>query len=332
MEPSQADWTLFNTWFGDTFSRQIMASELTLTLVKNQQVLNEPNTNGQTPLHIAALEGNVAAARVLLYLGANPHIKNNQKQYPLFSALVLPMIYPSELISNKITVFQLLLDQEKQEEPKEQEKNIAHQERSGNTVLHQMASHEFTELMSKFLVDHPQLASIPNNKCHYPIHTAILNNQLTSAQLLLQLPDVAALADNKGQKALHYASIYGDEKMIEICRAATTDVNIRDKQNKTPLMFLAKRGLLQEVKNLIEKGANVNLSERDSYTVLHYAVQSDNLDLVSWLIDDQKLDINTESRSQKNPLDLIDQEKNKDLYDFLLDKGARPAGSSSTYP
>ncbi|CAM4449326.1 MAG: hypothetical protein LEGION0403_FIIPPAGN_02764 [Legionella sp.] len=330
MEPYQADWTLFNTWFEKNFSRKIKTSKPNIG--ENRPLLNAPNANGQLPLHIAALEGNTAVAKVLLYLGADSQLENKQKQHPLFSTLVIPMQYSPEFISNKIKLFQLLL---------QQEKNIAHQDKSGNTILHQMVSHtfdteeennEFSKLMSHFLEVYPDLANIANNAHSYPIHTAILNAPVERIWLLLELKGSSELTDSKGQNALHYACLYGDREMIEACCAKTKDINKTDKEERTPLMFLAQRGLLQEIQHLIKCGAQTNLSDRNGHTVLHYAVQSASLDLVSWLVDEQKIEVNPDTSSGQTPLDLVDPENNKELYDFLLDKGAHPARSSPTYP
>lgn len=74
----------------------------------DKALLNTKNSNGLTPLHLAALEGNINTVHMLLSLGADPCILNKQKQYPLFSALILPILYEDELRQNKIKIFSLL--------------------------------------------------------------------------------------------------------------------------------------------------------------------------------------------------------------------------------
>lgn len=66
--------------------------------------------------------------------------------------------------------------------------------------------------------------------------------------------------------------------------------------------------------------------------MLHHAVQSADLDLVRWLVEEQKLEVNPDTSSEKTPLDLVDPENNRELYDFLFHKGAHLTRSSPTYP
>lgn len=65
--------------------------------------------NGLTPLHCAALEGNLHTTEILLKLGADPWIQNKNLQYPIFSALSLPILHDEQLKQNKVNIDRLLL-------------------------------------------------------------------------------------------------------------------------------------------------------------------------------------------------------------------------------
>ena len=51
------------------------------------------------------------------------------------------------------------------------------------------------------------------------------------------------------------------------------------------LFNAAQSGNLERVKELVEQGANVNAKKIDGKTVLQYAAQSNNPELVEWLKD-----------------------------------------------
>jgi len=67
------------------------------------------NTYGRTPLHIAALRGNWAVARLLLHHGANPNTRDQKGDTPGALAMKRGMVVPSDLLpqlGNGNSVFQ----------------------------------------------------------------------------------------------------------------------------------------------------------------------------------------------------------------------------------
>jgi len=138
------------------------------------------------------------------------------------------MLHDNQLIQHKMTIFKFLKEHD--------HFALNHKDRSGNTVLHLMAQHDgFSSLMEQLLNTNPELAYIHNNHSHYPIHTAILNAQLKNVKLLLTLKDGASLADANGWVALHYAARHANTNILELCYAASPNINIEDRQGKTPL-------------------------------------------------------------------------------------------------
>jgi ankyrin repeat protein len=236
--------------------------------------LDIPNNNGLAPLHLAALAGNLNTTQILLNLGANPNILNKQKQYPLFSALVLPILHSNRLIKNKIAIFKLL---------SANHKLLRHQDDSGNTVVHQMAIHNFSSLMAEVLKIDAELAYIQNNLTHYPIHSAILNNQTQNIKLLLEIPKGALLSDKYEWCALHYAARYSTDEIIELCCQASPNKDAPDYMGKTPLILASELGRLSAVQTLIAQGAQINLKDPEHLTALDYAKDSGNTKLVNWL-------------------------------------------------
>ena len=283
-------------------------------------LLNTKNSNGLTPLHQAALEGNYNTIKILLSLGADPSILNKRGQNPLFSALILPFLHDTQLVQNKVKIFRLLKDKGNQ--------ILNHQDDSGNTVLHQMALHGLENLIKEMLTTNLDLAYIKNNHIHYPIHTAILNNQIKSVIPLLKIENGANLEDSNGWMSIHYAARYADKKVIEECCKLITDIDATDLSGRTPLMIAAELGRLKAVKTLIEHNADVDFTDSQRFSVLHHSVKSGNLELVRWLIENTSVDINAKDNQDNTPLDICKMtlsetgSMNK-ISELLLEYGAK---------
>ena len=64
------------------------------------------------------------------------------------------------------------------------------------------------------------------------------------------------------------------------------------KEQLTALHFASFKGNLRVTKMLIEHGANVNLRDKNGLTVIHVAAQGDQVAMIYYLQQYQKLDIN----------------------------------------
>jgi ankyrin repeat protein len=286
------------------------------SLTVQKDFYNEGNMAGMTPLHLAALEGNAHTIEVLLNKGANPLKANSSDQLPIYSALVVPMLYEEDLIKKKERVFRILKIQAPE--------TIMHTDKSGDTVFQLMAVNGFTILMAEVLKEDTQLAFYKNNFTHYPIHTAILNQQIDICRLLLVIPKVASLADVDKRVALHYAARYGTKDMVELCCKASTDLNIRDSYNKTPLILAAEAQNMNGIHVLIDHGADAALTDFEGNSILHYAVLSRNEEMVRWILDHTLIDINQTNSEGDSALSLAgDVMEYNNIKQLLIDRGAQ---------
>lgn len=297
----------YAAWHG--YDRFIM----TRNPIENEAI-QQPNAAGMTPLHFSAAQGYVHTTQVLLAHGANPHQSNNESQRPIHSALFVPLFHDDALISNKETIFRMLIAAAPDA--------IKHQDNSGDTVFQLMAAHGFFALMAEMLSKDTTGALIGNHRSQYPIHTAILNNQLASADVLLKIEGVATLTDSKQRTALHYAARYGTSDMVQHCCEATRDLNLRDTRHNTPLLLAAEAGNIAAVQTLVHRGADATLVDSLGHSLLHVAVLARNHALVSWLLDHTPIDVNQIDAEGQTPLSLCQQDTDGTIANLLINKGA----------
>ncbi|MDF1677089.1 MAG: ankyrin repeat domain-containing protein [Legionellaceae bacterium] len=174
----------------------------------------------------------------------------------LFQALELTLTDGPKALLAKAEVFKTLWEAATPEVRRAQ--NAA-----GQTVLHLMIEYGFEALLADTLKALPSLAlRHQKDKGEYPIHTAIANQQIKAAELLLNLPGVARLKNQQGQTALHYAARFGSQDMMLLCcRKHVGDMNERDRSGKTPLALAKEENTPDVEAVLVAHGADENLIE-----------------------------------------------------------------------
>ena len=255
--------------------------------------LDRSTASGMTGLHLAAASGYYHTVQALLALGASPFIINAQGQLPLHSALLVPVLHDDGLMERKADIFRALLAVDPH--------TITAQDESGDTVCHLLAAFGFDGLLSEVMARHGQDACHKNNQSHYPIHIAILNNQVGAAQVLLSLEAVATLADAEGRVALHYAAKYGTKGMVLLCCSATPDINVQDGARKTPLLVAVEVNNREAIQVLLEQDADVSIKDYQGFSILHYAVLSKDITLVRYILENTAADVNVRDGGGRIP-------------------------------
>jgi ankyrin repeat protein len=272
--------------------------------------------NGITLLHIAAARGLLHTAEALLSLGINLFNNTTKGKQILFATLMLPVEHDEYMIKNKQGIYALLsnLDNNLLQERNE----------SGDTILHTMSVYGYKQLIEDTLAHAQELASIPNNMMRYPIHLAILNSQHECVKVLATVPGVAQLTDSEGCNALHFAAKYGDENMINICLQSEIPKDSTNNRLQTPLMLATIANNCNAVRELIDFGVNVNLTDDYNRSALHYAVEANNLDSVQLLLTVTAIDVNLSDDNSKKPLDLVQLASpvGDKIREMLIHKGA----------
>ncbi|XP_069675384.1 uncharacterized protein [Periplaneta americana] len=292
-------------------------------------IVNIPNINEQTPLLVAAANGNWDVAKLLLKYadieacdmygdnilhhacrnGDTELVKfliniksdlidsyNRNLCTPLFSAALYRNLH----------VVKLLLDHT----------NILICDTEGNTILHYAVRIADTELLTLLLDCRPQIVDCSNYDNQTPLMVAIQHNHLKCYQLLMCYdPDLSANDDN-GDTALHYAARYNAVYVMTDLLSYGTNIDYCNNNLETSLYVAVKYGHLQVTEVLCEKGADVNVKNFMAFTPLHMAAQLGHLQIVRLLVvfgaSLVSRDINCHT-----PLDIASLNDNLDVAEFL---------------
>jgi ankyrin repeat protein len=295
--------------------------------IENQNIsldlVNLPNKNLMTPLHTSAVFGYLHTTETLLAKGANSKVMNKLDQYPLYQALFLPIQFDELLVDAKKAIFNLLAERTPQ--------IWLTQDQNGDSVLHLMATHDvYADLAQESLPKALALVFTHNNALRYPIHTAILNNQSKMTCLLLGIDNVSNLEDGQQRTALHYAARYGTAEIIELCIKATSEIDKRDSEFKTPMLLAAEAGNMDAVKYLFAQGTDVHATDLDGLSILHHAINSQNEQLICWLLTwIPKNLVNLPDGRGHTALFYAKEHHNERLESLLLEAGAHASPDPS---
>lgn len=112
-----------------------------------------------------------------------------------------------------------------------------------------------------------------------------------------------------------------DEEIIALISEKVKDLEMGDCEGRTLLWhatFLNRRKVAEW---LIERGANVNTQDENSFSALHIAVQERNIDMVSYLLR-CGADVNIQDKFGNTPIMRTNRATPDDIFRILLENGA----------
>uniref|UniRef100_A0A8C8EA90 Uncharacterized protein n=1 Tax=Otus sunia TaxID=257818 RepID=A0A8C8EA90_9STRI len=153
-------------------------------------------------------------------------------------------------------------------------------------------------------------------------------DSITAERLLHHKADVN-VKDKQSKSPLHFAAERGDKTMVEILLNANADPNAQDKEKKTPLHTAAVRGHLSIVKVLLAKKGRFGAKDMDGCTPMHYAAIKGNTEIVKILLTSGK-NKNIDDRNiwRKTALHISAEHGHSDLINLLLKQGSKELKST----
>ena len=267
-----------------------------------------------TPLHRAAVKGQLIVAQFLLANGADVAAKNSSGDTPLHAAAQAGHKGMVELLlKNKASVQAL------------DNKHL--------TPLHLAAGNGFRSV-AEVLLDAGADVNARTGSGPTPLLMAAANGFRSVAELLLAHgADVNASATDFGT-ALRVATTRGDQPLVELLLANKADLAATDTSGATPLHLAASGGNVAIATALLGHGALVDArasgKETRGWTPLHFAVNANQKEMAAFLLK-EKADPNAridtrygEGGLGYTPLLIATARVLPDIVDLLLEEGADP--------
>lgn len=110
----------------------------------------------------------------------------------------------------------------------------------------------------------------------------------------------------------HLRSGLFNEQLLDILLKYKADINQTDYDGKSPLHYAVTSGDIKRVKYIVEHGSNVNVKDRDGITPLHIATVDKNYDIVSYLLS-KKADKLSKDMNDVSPFDIAKASGDVDL-------------------
>ena len=96
---------------------------------------------------------------------------------------------------------------------------------------------------------------------------------------------------DRGNTALHWAAKKGNMNIVEILLDRGIEINSKTNDGETALHIAASSGNMNIVEILLDRGIDINSKDNDGWTALHWAASNGDMNIVEILLD-RGIDIN----------------------------------------
>ncbi|XP_028406292.1 serine/threonine-protein phosphatase 6 regulatory ankyrin repeat subunit B-like isoform X2 [Dendronephthya gigantea] len=266
-------------------------TEVADMLLKSGANVDVPQENGETSLHIATRNNNLAMVKLLLTEGANAARKSRTGEIPLHIAI----------------------------------------EKSLEEIVLVLVDHTLTSCLNtthgvKMIVNLPnKKGETPlHYVCKLKNDNEIGERDLRTAKLLLKYGANPNLETVEGKETpVHYCARHGkNDVLLAMFNALSVEdvqrlVNQKTNDSLTPLLISSKEGNLDVNKSLMSRHARLDAFDQKGKTSLHLSCEHGHKDVVHFLLN-SKAYINAKTKLGLTALHLAAQKGYKDIVDMLV--------------
>jgi ankyrin repeat protein len=220
-------------------------------LLKSGELINQTTIGNQTPLHLAAAEGQDDMVKWLLAHEANPLAQDQNGKTPSDFATSQGHAQTAQLILDYV---QLVKDEEKAIAAGDTEtlRNLLSQDGRGYTILHVAAQVGATQVIADEIKSGANV-NVQTVNGITPLHKAVVSGKLEISQLLIDSGADVNIGDIYNNTPLYYAVSYENIDLIKLFLDAGADPSIPSVWGNETVLDFAKRKGNAEIIALLEK-------------------------------------------------------------------------------
>ncbi|XP_067656244.1 serine/threonine-protein phosphatase 6 regulatory ankyrin repeat subunit B-like [Haliotis asinina] len=193
----------------------------------------------------------------------------------------------------------------------------------GRHILHSAAAGGHVDMVEYILSQSIVDINIRNKEGVTPVMTAAGRGRREVYDLLVAKGADVSLVAHGGFNILHSAVKGGHVEIVKrVLSQGIVDINSRDKEGVTPVMWAAGRGRREVYDLLVAKGADVSLVAHGGFNILHAAVKGGHVEIVKSVLSQNIVDINSRDKEGVTPVMWAAGRRRREVYDLLVAKGA----------
>ncbi|XP_043603627.1 ankycorbin isoform X4 [Bombus pyrosoma] len=295
-------------------------TQLVAVLLANGADVNAKDLEGHSVLHWATVCGEAECVRLVLAAGARPSTPDLRGGSPLhYAAQCCGAAATAELAVPKkvgLKVLQTLLEFGADVNAKDED--------GRQPILWAASAGSVEAVLALARAGGSAAAGAADKDGLTALHCAASRGHARCVEALVNLcgahPDHV---DDNGCSALHYAATLGHADATALILKLGADPNRQDRKGRTPALCAAAKGQLETLKILAQHGGSLYARSVRGTGVAHEAVASGRIELIKWLAKKRPSTLDVATQDGKTPLHVAALHGHLDVCKVLLDNGAR---------
>ncbi|XP_033324550.2 uncharacterized protein LOC117219480 isoform X1 [Megalopta genalis] len=295
-------------------------TQLVAVLLANGADVNAKDLEGHSVLHWATVCGEAECVRLVLAAGARPSTPDLRGGSPLhYAAQCCGAAATAELAVPKkvgLKVLQTLLEFGADVNAKDED--------GRQPILWAASAGSVEAVLALARAGGSAAAGAADKDGLTALHCAASRGHARCVETLVNMcgahPDHV---DDNGCSALHYAATLGHADATALILKLGADPNRQDRKGRTPALCAAAKGQLETLKILAQHGGSLYARTVRGTGVAHEAVASGRIELIKWLAKKRPGTLDVATHDGKTPLHVAALHGHLDCCKVLLDNGAR---------
>ncbi|XP_067653209.1 ankyrin-3-like [Haliotis asinina] len=156
-----------------------------------------------------------------------------------------------------------------------------------------------------------------------PVLLAAYHGKRELFDILVQEGADLSVIDEDGDSILHWACRGGNLKIVTyILMQNIVEINGKGNEERTPVMLAAYHGKTEAFDILVKKGADLSVIDEDGDNILHSACRGGNLKIVTYILMQNIVDINSKGDEEMTPVMIAACLAKNEAFDILVKKEA----------